>query len=407
MPTYSAKQRDVLRRAHRRWNIMSGAVRSGKTFVSYDLLMLRLGALPNGNRLLIGKTERTLARNILDPLRKRFVYVSHVNNEGIVYIMGKPFYVAGANDEKSVTKIQGLGLIYAYGDEITTWNESFFQMLKSRLDKPGAMFDGTCNPESPYHWFKTGFLDKADDPDPAKRLDIFHETFQLDDNPFLTEAFRSSLKQEYTGVWYQRYILGQWCMADGAIYDMFSEAAHVIDDECELYEFDWITIDYGTANPCVFLHMRTINGRAYCLHEYYWDSAAKMRQKTDEQYADDLAAFITECGAKRLRGVYVDPSAASFITVLKNRNYEILRVDNGVADGIRTVAAMLATKRYQIHRRCKNVIREYSGYVWDPAAQKRGEDKPLKENDHCADAQRYFLRSQFKSEGLGVVTVRR
>src|SRR3989339_640528 len=223
---YSPKQANVLLNANSRWNILHGAVRSGKTHISYDLILKRIIELPDGPRWLIGKTERTLKRNVLDPMRERYgsKYVSNIYGTGECKIFGKRFYVAGANDERSVQKIQGAGMVYAYGDEITTWPRSFFEMLKSRLDKPNAKFDGTCNPEGPYHWLKTDVIDKKG------VLDVKDFHFELDDGKyFLSPEFIENLKKEYTGVWYKRYIQGLWVLAEGAIYDMWDDVIHVID----------------------------------------------------------------------------------------------------------------------------------------------------------------------------------
>ncbi|HQE50556.1 MAG TPA: PBSX family phage terminase large subunit, partial [Fervidobacterium sp.] len=244
---FSLKQAKVINEAHARWNILSGAVRSGKTYGSFFLLPLRVAEQGEGNFLLVGKTERTLKRNIIDPLRELYgpTKVSQVYGDGLVDLFGRKCYIVGANDERAVTKIQGIGLVYAYGDEVTTWPESFFEMLKSRLDKPGAKFDGTCNPGSPQHWLKK-FIDTAD----KKWLKHFH--FQLDDNPFLDTDFVEALKTEYTGVWYQRYILGQWVVAEGIVYDMFDATRHVTDDIPNIKKY-WVGVDYGTSNATAFI----------------------------------------------------------------------------------------------------------------------------------------------------------
>lgn len=387
--TYSPKQKIVFKNAHRRWNILSGAVRSGKTFCSYDLIPLRIKGLPHGNRLLIGKTLATLQRNVLDPLRERYHYVSSVSNRGVVRIFDRPFYCVGANDEKSVAKIQGLGLIYAYGDEVTTWPESFFQMLKSRLDKPGACFDGTCNPESPQHWFKQSMIDNPD-------LDVFHQHFTLDDNPFLSEEFKNNLKKEYTGVWYRRYILGEWCMAEGVIYDCFNEAIHVIDDLPPGRYAYYAGVDYGTSNPTVFLLLAhdLITNNLYIIDEYYYDSRVHHRQKTDAEYSQDYIKFIE---GRYPQETFVDPSAASFILQLRKDGVNGVRqANNAVLDGIRTVASAYHQGKLFILRRCNHLINEIPCYVWDSEAQKIGEDRPLKQNDHCSDAKRYILNTKFK-----------
>lgn len=387
--TYSSKQRDVLKNANSRWNILTGAVRSGKTYSSYDLLIRRLKEFPDGNRLLTGKTQTTIERNILDPLRKRFKHVSTINHKGIVTIFGKPFYVVGANDESSVKKIQGLGLHYAYGDEVTTWPENFFNMLKSRLDKPGAKFDGTCNPEGPYHWLKT-FIDRPD-------LDIFHQHFELDDNPYLDEVFKENLKKEYTGVWYQRFILGLWVMAQGIIYDMFSEKKNCIEEKDLPPYFDYYVcpIDYGTVNPFAAGLAGIKGDEIYIIKEYYFDSKKAMRQKTDSEYSKDIQEFTKNTPCKY---IIIDPSAASFILQLRKDGVPgVLKANNAVLDGIRNVSSALAKRKIKIVKKnCPNLIKEFSSYVWDEKAQEYGEDKPIKQFDHCLDFLRYLVFTLFR-----------
>jgi len=383
----SPKQIKVLKEATSRWNVLSGAVRSGKTFASYFLLPYRVKNQGHGNFMLVGKTERTLRRNVIDPLRELFGEgnISNIYGDGLVDLFGRKAYVVGANDERAVTKIQGIGLVYCLGDEVTTWPESFFQMLKSRLDKPGAKFDGTCNPESPYHWFKE-FLD-------SESLDIKHWHFRLDDNPFLDPHFVESLKQEYTGLWYKRYIEGLWVMAEGVIYDMWDEDKHVIDEPPVEPTGHYISIDYGTGNPTAFGLYGVRGSMAWKEKEYFYDHSKHGKQKTDAEYSEDLKKFLDDIKPK---AIIVDPSALSFKTQLKKDGFSNVKdADNSVIDGIRTQATMLQQGRYFIMRNCRETIREYSGYVWDVKAQGRGEDKPLKQNDHTKDEERYFLHTIF------------
>ena len=386
---YSPKQADVMLNADARWNILYGATRSGKTHISYDLLLKRMRAQPPGDCLLIGKTERTLKRNVLNPMRERFgeKYVSRVYGDGEISLFGRHCYVIGANDERAVTKIQGMGLVYAYGDEVTTWPQSFFEMLKSRLDKPGAKFDGTCNPEGPYHWLKKDFLDKADE------LNLKYWHFTLDDNPFLDEEFVQSLKREYSGVWYQRYILGRWVMAEGVIYDMFSESDHVVKKLPKMKK-RWVGVDYGTTNPTVFLLLGLgADDNLYVISEWSWDSKEKGRQMTDKEYSE---AFRKWCFKNQVvpSSVFVDPSAKSFMLQLNRDGVRrVIAADNSVEDGIRVVSSLLGMNRLFVHESCKGVIEEFHAYVWDEKAQERGEDKPVKANDHRMDALRYGVYS--------------
>ncbi len=389
----SDKQLDVLEYSDSRWNISSGAVRSGKTVGGFLLLPIRMTTLPPGNCLLIGKTERTLKRNVLNPLREIYGRrrVSFPFGDGEIKLFGRHCYIVGANDERAVTKIQGMGLVYAYGDEVTTWPESFFDMLKSRLSEPGAMFDGSCNPEGPYHWLKSGFLDKADD------YGIRHFEFKLDDNPFLSKDFVEALKKEYTGVWYDRYIDGKWVLADGIIYDMFDEQIHVIDRVPERIRHYYVAADYGTTNPTAFgLYGLGVSGTVYKVKEYYWDPSVRGRQKTDSDFSAAMGAFL---GNVVPRAIIVDPSAESFQLQLKRDRFRnVMNANNSVLDGIRTQGRMLSTGRYKILSRCKQTIADYGAYVWDSKAQERGDDKPVEKFDHTKDEERYLLHTLFGTE---------
>src|SRR5690606_18508045 len=351
---YSPKQADVMLNADARWNLLTGATRSGKTYVTYDLLLKRMRTQPPGNCLLIGKTERTLKRNVLNPLRERFgeKYVSRVFGDGEVYLFGRHCYITGANDERAVTKIQGMSAVYAYGDEVTTWPESVFQMLKSRLDKPGAKFDGTCNPEGPYHWLKKDVIDKKDE------LNVKHWHFTLDDNPFLDHEFVESLKKEYSGVWYQRYILGLWVMAEGIIYDMFDQSKHVVPTVDRPYTQYYVSIDYGTQNPMAFGLWGFYDGVWYKVKEYHYDGRARGRQKTDEEYYQDLLDFA---GNLPIRSIIIDPSAQSFIaTIRKKGRFAVRQARNDVLEGIRNVATALNTGKILYNDCCKETFREFA-----------------------------------------------
>ena len=222
MIDFSSKQKEIWRNTvqqHHRWNISCGATRSGKTYLDYYRIPYRIRhAGRKGAIVLIGNTQSTIERNVLAPMREMWSsdLVTNVSRgENTAILFGRKCYVLGADKANQVAKLQGMGISYAYGDEITTWSESVFQMLKSRLDKPTSCFDGTCNPDSPYHWFK-GFLDNKD-------LDIYQMQFQLDDNPFLTQDFIDNLKKEYAGtVYYNRFVLGQWALAEGLVHPQFA-----------------------------------------------------------------------------------------------------------------------------------------------------------------------------------------
>ena len=212
----SPKQKEFWNNCNCRWNVKTGATRSGKTYLDYYIIPKRIRACKgNGLIVLLGNTQGTIERNVLEPMRSIWgSLVGTISSNNKAKLFGRDVYVLGADKKNQVARIQGAGIEYCYGDEITTWSQDVFQMLKSRLDKPNSCFDGTCNPDSPNHWFKE-FLDS--------KANIYHQHYTIDDNPFLTDEFVTALKQEYYGtVYYNRFILGQWVRAEGAIYKLFA-----------------------------------------------------------------------------------------------------------------------------------------------------------------------------------------
>ena len=388
-----------------RLNIWEGAVRSSKTISTILRWIEFVQDAPQGVLFMVGKTTRTLKRNIIDIIidmvgRQNARYNSGTN---IFYLFDREIECVGANDERSSEKIRGATVAGCYGDEITLWPESFFTMMLSRLSVRGAKFFGTTNPDNPYHWLKVNYLDRREELD----IKVFH--FNLDDNPSLDPDYVNALKREYVGLWYQRFILGLWVMADGSVYDMWDEAKHVVDVKVLLQQKErvrhgrhFVSIDYGTNNPCTFgLYGYDGPGHTvYLVKEYYYDSNRLSRQKTDSEYADDYVSFI---GDIRPVAVYVDPSAASFIAELRKRGVAVSEAKNDVLNGIRFVGNMRTSGQYKVDKGCKDTIREYSGYVWDAHAQKRGEDAPLKQNDHAMDRDRYALYSHFYRSGAKVI----
>lgn len=403
-PVYSPKQADVLLNADARWNLLVGATRSGKTFITYDLLLKRMIRQPPGACMLIGKTIRTLERNVLVPMRERFgdAHVGRISVDGTVELFGRTCYVVGANDEKAVHKIQGAGLVYAYGDEFATWPEKFFSMLKSRLDKPGAKFDGTCNPEGPNHWAKKTLIDKAGE------LDLKYWHFVLEDNLFLPKDFVENLKAEYAGtVWYDRYIKGLWVAAEGVVYPMWDETKHVVGDKdlprdrhgYLAFERYWIACDYGDQNPTRFLLIGLAENKFWVLAEYHHSGRESNRPKTLAQYSRDLSMFMDmhiPDGYVPER-IWVDPAASAFITQLMadrardRRLGRVAQANNAVLDGIRATGSLLGSGRILVHHSCKHLINEMTAYVWDEKAAEQGKDEPVKQNDHSLDALRYHV----------------
>jgi len=379
-----------------RLNIWHGAVRSSKTVSSMVRWIQYIDAAPPGDLLMIGKTERTLGRNILNPMQEILGQQRMHWNRGAgeVFIAGRRIYIVGANDERAEQKIRGLTIAGAYADEITLYPESFFVMLLSRLSVPGAKLFGTTNSDSSYHWLKENYLDRED-------LNLRQWHFELEDNLSLDPQFVDDLKREYVGLWYKRYILGLWVAAEGAIYDMFDIDKHEVDnlpvteDGRPAIKRSWVLIDYGTTNPTVFLWLvQCADNCLYVADEWRWDSAERGRQKSDPEYSKDLRDFLQRIG-HRPQWIFIDPSAASFIVQCSNdRIPNIAGADNSVLDGIRYTSSLLSANRLKfIKGKCEGTIKEMLGYVWDANAQKHGEDKPVKAHDHGPDCIRYGVNS--------------
>lgn len=385
---FSKKQLEYWRLANHRWNIKQGATRSGKTFLDYYLIPKRiLDCKGNGLIVLLGNTRGTLNRNVLEPMRNIWgkELVGNIGADNTVNMFGRKVHTLGADKVTQVQKLQGAGIEYCYGDEVTTWNEEVFAMLKSRLDKPNSLFDGTCNPDSPNHWLKK-FLDSD--------ADIFLQHYTIDDNPFNSPEFVKNLKKEYFGtVYYDRFILGEWAAAEGLVYPMFSPEKHIV-NECEDNNGEfYVSIDYGTNNPTSMGLWHKNTGIATRVSEYYYDSKKTMHQLTDEEYYEALENLV---GERKIRYVIVDPSAASFITTIKRHGkFIVKKADNRVLDGIRFCSTLLSKNKLKIHSSCSDIIREFGAYRWDNEAV---EDTVIKQNDHAMDDMRYFCQTVMRKE---------
>lgn len=360
--------------------------------------MLYVASMPEGGAyLMCAKTLYALKRNCLDLLTElaggHFQY-SLASKEGRLF--GRRIYLEGACDSRAEAKIRGLTLAGAYCDELTQVPEDYFSMLLSRLSVPGAKVIATTNPDSPMHWLMRDYLARKD------VLDLLDLRFLLEDNSFLDPAYVQRLKAEYQGVFYRRFILGQWCVAEGLVYDL--ETVDFLVDRVpvlpkgQAYRY-YISVDYGTLNPCSMglWAVDPVLGVAYRAAESYYSGRDTMRQKTDEEYYEALEALA---GDLPIEYVVVDPSAASFLeTIRRHGRFSLRKANNAVLPGIRTVAALFRAGRLKIHKGCRDAIRELSLYSWDPQSP---EDRVIKEHDHAMDDIRYFamtiLRKEFRWE---------
>lgn len=280
--------------------------------------------------------------------------------------------------------IQGMTLAGVLFDEVALMPRSFVEQALARCSVEGSRFWFNCNPAGPEHWFFREWICKRE----QKNMLYLH--FTMEDNPALSPSIRARYEGLYTGVFYDRYVRGLWVAAEGLIYDMFQPEKHLLSREPECAGDWYVSVDYGTRNPTVFLLWQRERDRErwICRREYYWDGRRRMRQKTDGEYADDLAELLA--GAVP-RAVVVDPSAASFITELRQRGWPVLPGDNRVADGIRAVGQLLREEKLAFQAGCVHTAEEFRAYVWDEGAAAQGLDKPVKDHDHCMDAVRYFV----------------
>lgn len=375
-------QQDGLKRI----NLLEGSVRSGKTWISLVLWAFWVATMPkDGNYLMVAKTLTSLRRNCLDLLQdlvgtNNFNY-SLSKKEAILF--GRLVYLEGVNDARAESKIRGMTLQGAYCDELTLFTEDFFSMLLSRLSSKNAKLIATTNPDSPYHWLMDKYINRKGE------LDMLVLNFLIDDNPYLDPEYVANLKKEYTGVFYDRFILGLWVVAEGLIYPEAAEGKYNVPfDANRKYTSYIVSIDYGTLNPCSMGLWGLSDGVWYRIKEYYHSGRDTRKQLTDEEYYKKLIELID---GLPVREIIIDPSAASFIaTIRKHGRYHVRKADNAVLDGIRNTAKALQNGSVRICDNCKNTIAEFSSYRWDEKSQ---EDKPIKENDHAMDDIRYFVNT--------------
>ena len=254
---------------------------------------------------------------------------------------------------------------------------------------------------APYHWLKTEVIDSVK---LREANEIFVEHFDLDDNPHLEQDFKESLKRQFSGIFYKRFIEGLWVLAEGAIYrDVLIDDVFYTDAERPIglrsqggNREHWVGVDYGTINPCVFVDAYDDGNTLWMDREYYWDSRAQNRQKTDAEYADDMVQFVGEGDPRRWPGVIIDPSAASLQIELRNRGFWVIDADNSVDDGIRRVSAMFNRRKLRINKQgCPHGVKEMQTYAWaDKKAEKTGKEEPIKLHDHYPDAVRYVVQTR-------------
>ena len=392
MTEFSAKQRRVLTwwmpgspDCRKEAIVCDGAVRSGKTLaMGLGFFLWAMSCFRSQKFGVCGKTIGSLRRNVLSEILPKLEALGatcqekRTENLVILKLWGREnrFYTFGGRDESSAALIQGITFAGILLDETALMPRSFVEQACARCSVAGSRLWFNCNPEGPEHWFyKTWILE-------AEKRNCLRLQFTMEDNPSLTEAIRERYRRLYTGVFYQRYILGQWVQAEGRVYDFFTpDMLRSAPEGCQ----DWyISCDYGTVNPTSMGLWGRKRESWYRVAEFYFDSRREKRQMTDGEYADALEALA---GGRRLRGVIVDPSAASFLEVLRRRGIPVRKAKNDVLSGIRLTSDCLKSGKLVICDTCPDCIRELGEYLWEPGG---GKDRVRKEHDHAMDDMRYF-----------------
>ena len=367
--------------------ICDGAVRSGKTvFMSAAFVIWAMEYYDRTNFAICGKTVQSAERNVLKPLQENeslpYTMSYKVSTKVLTVRCGAKenyFYIFGGKDESSYMLIQGITLAGVLFDEVALMPRSFVEQALSRAisyEHPKYWFN--CNPESPNHYFYKEWIENPKD-------NTTHLHFLLEDNPILTEQMIERTKAMYSGVFYDRYIRGLWVIAEGIIYPMFGKDTIVPTTE-RRYTRYVVSMDYGIQNPTAMLLWGFCDGVWYQVNEYYHSGRETARQKTDQEYYEDLERLAGELPVDCL---IVDPSATSFIALVKQRRrFKVRKARNDVIEGIQKTASAIQQGKIKVNDCCKRTIKEYGLYSWD---QKADEDRPIKDNDHAMDATRYFV----------------
>ena len=378
--------------------IGDGSIRSGKTVsMTVGFVLWAMCTFRGQTFAICGKTIESLRRNIIVHMRdwvpsdlqiterradNKLIISDGCGNENT-------FYLFGGRDESSYTLVQGITLVGALLDEVALMPRSFVEQVMSRCSVEGSRLWFNCNQEGQEHWVDKEWVLKC------KEKNMLHIHFTMADNLTMAESIRARYENQFSGVFYRRYILGEWCAAEGLVYDFFGEG-QLTDEEPKTGEYT-ISVDYGTLNPFSAGLWCWDGKTATRINEFYYSGRDEKRQKTDEEYYQDLEALA---GDLPIRYVVVDPSAASFIECIRRHGrFSVRKANNEVLDGIRLTSRLLKSGRMKIHRRCKDARREFGLYRWD---EKQTTDKPIKENDHAMDEIRYFASTVLRRYVRGI-----
>lgn len=369
--------------------ICDGAVRSGKTFsMSLSFILWSFYQNQGSDFAICGKTIRSLRRNMITPVipllkslgfeceEKLSLNILRVSYRGRV----NRFYLFGGKDEGSAALIQGMTLSGVLFDEVALMPRSFVEQALARCSVAGSRFWFNCNPEHPGHWFYSEWIMKA------KEKNALYLHFTMDDNPALSEKIKKRYESLYSGVFYERFVLGKWVAVHGAVYPFMADDAMYREPGSDDFDEFAVSCDYGTVNPASFGLWGRQGKIWYRVDEYYFDSRREGFQKTDEEHYRSLCELV---GNRKISRVTVDPSAASFIELIRRKGrFRVIPAKNSVVNGIRRVSQVLRDGSVVICPQCRAARREFSLYRWDSS---RTDDTPIKQNDHAMDDIRYFV----------------
>lgn len=402
---FSPKQIFALCNSNKPYNLWTGAVRSGKTTLSIPWLINKIITLPDGYGMITGQTQETIERNFLNDLmlvlgagNYRYVTGKYLD----VYYRCKEedrrkvrrMYIVGLRDKGAIRRIRGSTLVLLYMDEASLTPKDVFDELLNRLSVKGATALFTTNPDSPYHYLMREYIR-----DRYKKKDWQVFNFMMEDNLSLDREYKERLKRQYRGLpsLYQRMIEGKWVIAEGLVYNMYSERVNVIDEvPSQKPRRYYVFGDYGVGNPTVFLlvgeYRMGSRKQFIVLDEYYHSGRDTGRNKTTSKLLKDFEKLIERNNIRRIQDIILDPSASPLITEFESNGYMVTRANNEVITGIATVAQLLENGDIMLLKDTTiKTQEEFTMYSWDENAQNRGEDKPLKQNDHCLDALRYGI----------------
>ena len=377
--------------------ICDGSIRSGKTVsMTVGFFLWSMATFNNQKFAICGKTIESLRRNVILNLREWIpedLQIIEKRAENKIIVSDgcgheNTYFMFGGRDESSYSLVQGITLAGALLDEVALMPRSFVEQVCARCSVTGSKLWFNCNPDGPEHWFYKNWVQRS------KEMNALRIHFTMEDNMSLAEEIRLRYERMYEGVFYQRYILGLWVLAEGLVY-AFTED-YITDKQSKGAEY-YISVDYGTLNPFSAGLWSVTGNKAVRIKEYYYDGRNKKHQLTDEEYCNEIEKLSE---GRSIMKVIVDPSAASFIAALKRRNFRVQKADNSVLDGIRRTAEYLKGGNIMIHRSCVDAIREFGMYRWD---EKKTVDTVVKENDHAMDDIRYFCNTVMRKKVKDVI----